>query len=181
MASYSQSLDVYEEKTKRKVNPDELERFVCPICKNYLCDPVQITECGHRCCRTCVKDANSLTTCPVDNQTFQNSQVGSPFCCVFTGLTLSWPVRQLREDKGCFREMSNLKAHCNICGGVEPLSNIQVRFPLVYYSCMICVCVVCSMRVRVMCVMKPIFCFVLLYACVYIYTCQHLQVSNLNL
>ena len=58
-----QTVDVYDEKSERKVNVQELEKYLCPLCKCILADPVQITECGHRCCRDCVK-GETLIACP---------------------------------------------------------------------------------------------------------------------
>jgi hypothetical protein len=30
------------------------EKLICRMCSLILCDPVQLTECGHRLCQSCI-------------------------------------------------------------------------------------------------------------------------------
>ncbi|CAF4363838.1 unnamed protein product, partial [Didymodactylos carnosus] len=37
-------------------NKDQFERkFICPQCELLLRDPVQLTNCGHRICQSCIR------------------------------------------------------------------------------------------------------------------------------
>ena len=48
------SYRVYSNQTLLK--PADLDALQCPSCGDLLQDPVQVTACGHRFCRSCIEE-----------------------------------------------------------------------------------------------------------------------------
>ena len=95
------------------LKPTDIDALQCPLCGDLLHDPIQVTACGHRFCRSCIEKCMShryvLTIlpcdfiyvcifcsegpyqCPVDNEEFVRAQV-SYFCIhIFCGLKFTPP------------------------------------------------------------------------------------------
>lgn len=88
---------VYSKQTLLK--PTDLDALQCPLCEDILHDPIQVTACGHRFCRSCIEKcmrhryvhtichviiivyvhpffySEGPYQCPVDNEEFVRAQV----------------------------------------------------------------------------------------------------------
>ncbi|XP_022910567.1 TNF receptor-associated factor 6 isoform X2 [Onthophagus taurus] len=91
-------------------------RFECPICLNWLRDPV-LTSCGHRFCRRCIQPwLEDNPTCPVDNMKLQKDH--DIFPDNFTRREISQHRTKCPNIvRGCYEELSPLdvEAHLIIC------------------------------------------------------------------
>ncbi|CAF3375195.1 unnamed protein product [Rotaria sp. Silwood1] len=81
-------------------------KFICPVCFLILRDPVQLTECGHRYCQTCLNVAQEKTSkCPQ---------------CQAETLSTS-----IRLDRGFKNDMKTLSIDCSFCQWTGILNNYQ--------------------------------------------------------
>lgn len=78
-------------------NLDNIEpKFICSVCKLILREPVQLTECGHRTCKSCAENLiNDTVICPIYNEETSKQNV--------------------MVDKGMKREMKTLPIKCLYC------------------------------------------------------------------
>ena len=92
------------------------EELKCAVCHLVLRDPIQLSECGHRFCRGCLRSlekyAERLHTpllCPVDREPFDVAKVFS--------------------DKGIARTIGNLKVRCSHadCDAVVDLRELEAH------------------------------------------------------
>ena len=51
------------------------DEFICAICLDVFSDPVQLTQCKHGFCRTCVQQLPSSATCPLCQASFNGAFV----------------------------------------------------------------------------------------------------------
>jgi hypothetical protein len=105
--------DVY--RAGKKLEPAEMTNLVCPSCNSILRDPVQVTACGDRFCRSCINHIMSHGEgpyrCPVDNEEFERIEV--------------------RQDRGCLKELQSLEIECTTrptpCGWRGPLPSLEAH------------------------------------------------------
>ncbi|UJR22226.1 hypothetical protein I4U23_025290 [Adineta vaga] len=80
--------------------------YICSQCSLILQDPVQLSECGHRRCKSCIDiQQQTMITCPV--------------CHTQT------PTHLIRLDRGFKREMESLSIECFLCPWTGILKDYQ--------------------------------------------------------
>jgi hypothetical protein len=94
---------------------EELRELFCAVCGLILREAMQVTQCGHRFCKSCIEKILSRNDedyrCPVDEEKFEKEEV--------------------RRDRGCQKEISSLLVDCpirpNPCSWRGPLVEIEVH------------------------------------------------------
>ncbi|CAF1295177.1 unnamed protein product [Rotaria sordida] len=81
-------------------------KYICPACSLILRDPVQLTQCGHRHCQTCLN---------VEQETTIKCRQ-----CQLETLRI-----EVRLDRGFINEMESLPIDCSFCQWTGVLSNYQ--------------------------------------------------------
>ncbi|KXJ17712.1 TNF receptor-associated factor 4 [Exaiptasia diaphana] len=91
--------------------------FECPVCLTVLRDPVQVTPCGHRVCKTCIQPIlrNKRPRCPLDNLPVCDDQVFSDNAC--HRQILSMDILCRHNEKGCTwtGPLNDHKKHLDNC------------------------------------------------------------------
>ncbi|CAF1258513.1 unnamed protein product [Rotaria sordida] len=81
-------------------------KYICPVCSLILREPVQLTECGHRLCQTCLS-AEQETTIKCRQCQTETSRIEMMF------------------DRGFTNEMKSLSIDCSFCQWTGILNNYQ--------------------------------------------------------
>ncbi|CAF1299272.1 unnamed protein product [Rotaria sordida] len=81
-------------------------KYICPVCSLILRDPVQLTQCGHRLCQTCLN---------VEQETTIKCRQ-----CQLETLRI-----EVRLDRGFINEMESLPIDCSFCQWTGVLRNYQ--------------------------------------------------------
>ncbi|UJR22220.1 hypothetical protein I4U23_025284 [Adineta vaga] len=98
-------------------------QFICQKCVLILHDPVQLTECGHRLCKSCVDIQEQYI--------FFDHIILLAFILLFrTMITCpvchtQTPTHLIRLDRGFKREMESLSIECFLCPWTGILKNYQ--------------------------------------------------------
>ncbi|CAF1098343.1 unnamed protein product [Adineta steineri] len=80
--------------------------YICPTCSLLLRDPVQLSECGHRQCQSCIDTQyQKIVICPV--------------CQIPT------PIHEVKTDRGCNSDMQSLSINCLFCEWKGVLQHYQ--------------------------------------------------------
>jgi hypothetical protein len=89
-------VDIYSQNGKQLTEAD-LEGLMCVHCKGFLREPYQLTECGHRCGKSCL---------------FSDVMKKDPPVCPEPSCGEKIRDKGVRPDKGCVKEIEKLTATC---------------------------------------------------------------------
>ncbi|CAF3596871.1 unnamed protein product [Rotaria sordida] len=81
-------------------------KFICPVCSLILRDPIQLTQYGHRYCRTCLNAGQETT-------------IKCRRCQADTAQS------EIRIDRGFKNDMKSLPIDCYFCHWTGILNNYQ--------------------------------------------------------
>jgi len=84
------------------------KKFICPTCSMILRDPVQLVNCGHRICRSCLPEHRITVQCS------QCQKETSP--------------NDIVSDRGFLSDMESIRINCYYCEWNDVLKNYQVKY-----------------------------------------------------
>ncbi|CAF1441839.1 unnamed protein product, partial [Rotaria sp. Silwood1] len=97
------------------------QRYICPVCSLILRDPVQLTECGHRQCQTCLSTEQETT---IKCQQCQSETLRS----------------DMLLDRVFKNDMKSILIECSFCQWTGILSKYQEHFEQLHlkFQCEYC-------------------------------------------